>query len=529
MSVISSIFGRPSTLASDLVVEESFRLDRTEQLTTFERALQSRQHVLVYGLPRQGKTTLVRTALGDKPMVMIHANGRMTFEDIFRAFLMTTGCSVVVEKKKRREVTSKAEIQLPWTVKAAGEGTVSGEYTLRTFTADIHNPNDVAFLLGEIPNTPALVIDRFELLNKETRQVLLSALVLFSELKVLRVVLISSEGENPLHYHEKVPLDRHLAYVHVPPLSIGEVSQLVRHFGSKAGGDEGLLDIARYIHDTFGGSVDLCISAAELAAKGEFARGTRGVEDLSNAVHERMSNQLLQFLAAVFEKNWYVGYVQMLDDEEPAGSDEPVEFSGRGARHDLTLLVPYLRSGVATPAEEDAVFKALRTASLSFAAKLCSSPYRSGSAEYLASALAHFLRHPAEGHERIVYVPASLGADSTYVHIGTVICQMLVDARLDKRVSLKFADLSRFGLKRKLVIAKEFGPDSFRRILKKLARLQSRSRILPEPFVFGEDQASIWLPQNNATYGDVRPAIRAFLHEREQAELDDDDGVSDSD
>jgi hypothetical protein len=535
MSVIGSIFGRGATLVPQMAPETPFRLDRPEQLQAIKAALDSRQSVIVFGLPRQGKTTLVREALVDEAFVMTHADKEMSFEDIFRSFLMSTGCSVLVEKKRRRQVTTKAEVQLPWTVKGSGEAQLAGEYTLRTFTADISNHNDVAFLLREIPNIPILVIDRFELLSKPARQALLSALVLFSELRVLRVVLISSDDEHPLQYHEKVRLDRHLAYVHIPPLSLAEVSKLVQQLGS--GGEEsGTLEISDYIHRTFAGSVDLSISAAELAARGDFAKGGSEIDDLSHAIQERMRNQLLQFLAAIFEKRWYVPFVNRSQEEaskrEIDGWSTSVP-TGGGALHDLAQVLEGMRTndpprgrGGATSevAKVSDALEVLQTSTVRFGNALLSSRYRSGSLGFLAFAVTRFLKEPDEAPQRIEYLPASYEQPNRYIHIGSIVCQMLIDANLDKRLSFRFSDVSRYGLKRDLLIAGAFGQSDFNKMIKRLRRLQSRARILPEPFVFADDgRAYLWLPHNRVAYGDVRPSIKALLFEHEQTELDNED------
>jgi hypothetical protein len=49
-----------------------FGLPDLEQ--ALDQALQSGKHVLVYGAPRQGKTTLVRQAVAQRPHVILHGS-----------------------------------------------------------------------------------------------------------------------------------------------------------------------------------------------------------------------------------------------------------------------------------------------------------------------------------------------------------------------------------------------------------------------------------------------------------------------
>src|ERR1700760_325034 len=146
-------------------VRDPFYFARAEITKRFNNELLRKNHVLLYGLPRQGKTTLVRHALADREHVTLHASPDVGFADIFRNYLLTLGCSVAVEQRKKKKLGGKAEIKFKWPLVEAGAGGEGGgenEVTLRISTADIGSPNDVCYLLREYGQAPCLVLDRFE-------------------------------------------------------------------------------------------------------------------------------------------------------------------------------------------------------------------------------------------------------------------------------------------------------------------------------------------------------------------------------
>jgi len=124
----------------------SFFFGRPDLEQALEQALRSGKHVLVYGAPRQGKTTLVRQAVAQRSHVILHASRDCRFSDLSRNLLLSLGCSVKVEQKNKRRISGKAEIHFKWPFVSAGgstEGGLDNEQTYRTFSAEIDNPNDV--------------------------------------------------------------------------------------------------------------------------------------------------------------------------------------------------------------------------------------------------------------------------------------------------------------------------------------------------------------------------------------------------
>jgi len=198
---------------------DGFYFERADLIESFDEALSKRRHLLVHGLPRQGKTTFVRKALGDRPFIIIHGSSEITFADIFRVYLLTLGCSVTVEQTRRKKLGTKADVKLKFKIPfltsggvgVSGEAETEHEETDRNFTADISNANDVCYLLKELGATPYLILDRFEELSSNQRKTMLDALPLFYESGALEVVLIAASSDIPLDYHEQIRLSRCLS------------------------------------------------------------------------------------------------------------------------------------------------------------------------------------------------------------------------------------------------------------------------------------------------------------------------------
>lgn len=221
------MFNLWSRNSSDSQEVTNIYLERPVVSRLLQEALKSRKHMLVYGPARQGKSTIVRRLLAEAKSVTIRASRDTAFGDMFRTYLMTLGCSVTVEQKKRKKLGSKAEIKFQWPlISASGsaEAGVEGEVTLRSFSADINSPNDVCYLIREFGSAPILVVDGLERLRRRQRKTLLESLPIMFDNQALQICLISASSEMPLDYGEQIELSRYISPIIVPPLSSEETA-----------------------------------------------------------------------------------------------------------------------------------------------------------------------------------------------------------------------------------------------------------------------------------------------------------------
>jgi hypothetical protein len=545
---------------------EDFYFDRTTQSEELASALSRGRHVLVYGLPRQGKSTLVRRVLasredaGKNQSVTLHASKDFGFADIARNFLLALGCSVVAEQTRRKALGGKAELQLKWpfvSATAGGSADTSTQETYRTFTAELSDPNDVCHLLREMANIPILVVERFEDLKSKDRQRFIDFLQVCAETRVLQVVLVASSLEIPLEYRERIDLARYLTIIHLPPLSETENNLLVpQAFGAL--GHSAPLAIAERIFQAFNGSVEATVDMCGFIASqykvpssplaDEAAPTT--LELVSTEFREQARNGYLALMAAIIEENLEISCARSSARTpapaaaEPAGEGVTVASEADAsddADEAAAPSVPILENLAADP-----VFIELQTALQEIAhdsplddlppatrkqlrsiynnanrlgLALLQCEVESEALRLLAFALAKVVAGPT-GNVDETYAPAY--STETYdVNLGVLLCEILAKSDLAQPVVLDDEAIRAYLRDEGLVTTETRVDDTgrtvprpiVRRFSKRLRKLQRTLRIDPPIIAINKDRTSmsIWSAEDAAIMGDIKPDLTQLL------------------
>lgn len=553
---------------------DAFHYERSMLVERLAAEGRKGRHILLYGRPRQGKSTLVKRYLGERSYVHLHAYEDMSFADISRNYFLALGCSIVVEEKRKRKFGGKAEIKIGGPIVSLGgsaEAGIEGEVTVRSFTADMASPNDVCHVLRQFGTRPVLVIDRFEELGARKRRVVLDFLRLTAESRLLQVILIASSLDVPLEHRERLDFLRHLSVVHVSLLTQVEteafVKQAFEHLGCMLPSNAGST-----IYDLFAGSLDLTRdSCALFAATLRGRSGTVGVIDdaptraaLLEGIRAQTRAYLLTLLAAMLERGWtlpcYRRPVQSLDakaseagvgvattpaqakfhhrrpanaspsdpaaagkDEDDAIADDAIE----GETGDLELpaamatdpvFVDLLRLTQRSPTSSPAGLAPILADAVQLARTILRGAHIDEPVRLTAFSLVSLLGDPTAYFVE-PYEPLD-EYDSVFPSIGRMLLEILCEADLEQPVVVTAERIAKYLTDKGLLETPRPGRRSaIERVARHVRKLQRQLRLDPPIFkVDAERQwVLLWDPTNASLFGDIRPYLKELL------DADDDD------
>ena len=506
---------------------QAFFFERPDLEGALEKALARKEHVLLYGAPRQGKSTLVGRQLGKRGSVTFHASADTQFADLFRTYLLTLGASVVVEQTRKRKLGAKAEVSWGWPIFSAGGGVeASGEseVTRRNFSADLTNPNDICCLLREFKSAPCLVVEHFEQLGRKQRRLLLEFLRMSAEAGVLQVILVASTLDFPVGYRERLALSRCTTFIELPPLSEAEgqafVAACLKRLDRPAPPE-----VAAFLFEVFQGSVEptlrSCLRAAEELAGHPDAVTLR--KTLLADIHEEAQTQFLALVAAIAEADWTFTCARRVARVE-AGGARP----GRGS----VAMAPALAGDPVyrglrqalehedeQPAELPEGMAKLHAAALALGKQVLTTPTEAERVRLLAFALAALAEDPLASVGD-PYEPA-YGQERDDVKAGIVLCELMLEADLAQELTLTRESLAaHFGASGRELTEPQGGEPAPAGFARRLRRLQRRLGITPPVFRVsdGLDRITLWDPAHALLLGDVKPRLQALLDELRDAE-----------
>ncbi len=199
-------------------------------------ALKSGHNLVVYGPPRQGKTTLLNRCLGDARTVTIDCRPQLGRSQIYRVLLASLGYSVLVSSKRRGKVSTTVKVNAFGNEFGAGaEG--ESERVTQAVAVDLKNPSEVAYLVSRLGRSTPFVLNNFHLLDDKTQQSLLFDLVGFAERACVRFVIVGA-WPNADHLEDIEPaLSGKLKVVEVPLWSADELGALYALHRAQAAAD----------------------------------------------------------------------------------------------------------------------------------------------------------------------------------------------------------------------------------------------------------------------------------------------------
>lgn len=177
-------------------------VDRDEVDQKFIDSLSRKQHIVIYGSSKQGKTSLRKHCLNEDDYVVVSCQNKWTLSDLSSAILKECGFSIkqsvdkTVSGKHKVIAEAGGGIKVPLVgkgeAKAGYEGEKATETTVHTkqLELDPEDTNDVIRALGEIEFAKFIVLEDFHYLPDETQKDFSFSLKAFHEKSPFSFIIV---------------------------------------------------------------------------------------------------------------------------------------------------------------------------------------------------------------------------------------------------------------------------------------------------------------------------------------------------
>lgn len=148
----------------------------------FQQALDddSINAIVVYGMSKQGKSSLLRHTLAGREHVITDGNRGLSLEDLFHDLLCKAGFEY-------EQSEAGGEIKLAWFIEVSRHGTKRRE----PLRIKINNPASVAVALAEFRQRPVVVVDQFHALDVKAQREFATAIATFAA-NDIKVIIIGT-------------------------------------------------------------------------------------------------------------------------------------------------------------------------------------------------------------------------------------------------------------------------------------------------------------------------------------------------
>lgn len=223
---MSGLRTRPASVASVFGISRQLPqsyVPRRSQEDRLAAALSAGGHLVIWGEPRQGKSSLVRHQLkGVEHCIVQCAYGQRRF-DIYRMILREAGASVAVERKRRRARGIGARVSI-----FTGNLTKESETTERTFDIDISNINDVLRVIDDSAFDKVVVLEDFHYLGRPVQRQILQDMKAIYEKSHLKIILVGVWADRNQLLGLHVDLGGRVDAVEIPRWSENELAEVLR-------------------------------------------------------------------------------------------------------------------------------------------------------------------------------------------------------------------------------------------------------------------------------------------------------------
>lgn len=177
-------------------------VSRDEVDQKFVDSLARKQHIVIYGSSKQGKTSLRKHCLSDTDYVVVACQNRWSLSELHSAILKECGFSIrqSVEKSVSGKHKVVAELEAKARIPFLTEGAAKAgyEYEGEKATSEVYTPleldpedtNDVIRAISEVKFTKYIVLEDFHYLPDETQKDFSFALKTFHEKSQISFVIV---------------------------------------------------------------------------------------------------------------------------------------------------------------------------------------------------------------------------------------------------------------------------------------------------------------------------------------------------
>jgi hypothetical protein len=177
-------------------LDEVFGISRNVPLNYVERnhvdnqlkeCLKRKQHIVIYGSSKQGKTCLRKKNLDQDSFITVHCSNHIDLSNLNQLILKTAGFEIVSSHNKT--ITGKAKANATFGINFLAklnaetglEGSIENQTIKNSLELDLEDTNDVIRALQSINFKKYIVLDDFHYLNAKTQREFAFALKTFYE------------------------------------------------------------------------------------------------------------------------------------------------------------------------------------------------------------------------------------------------------------------------------------------------------------------------------------------------------------
>lgn len=237
--------------------------DRESLKTKLNDTLSTGRHLVVYGPPGQGKTTLLRGLIRSKESLLVDCRSNLARKDIYRILLTWSGYSVSLERKRSGKLGGKASLTI-FGVGINGDTSGEVENKYQQLQADLTKGTEVCSLIKETKPPKYIILNNFDFLSDSTQSAVASELGIFEEQSDLRFILIGRWSDR--YYVEKLSpeLSGRLEKIHVPLWSKSDLLSYISSSSSVSGAPIVENECQEYIAGVCNGDIGLFNRLARL-------------------------------------------------------------------------------------------------------------------------------------------------------------------------------------------------------------------------------------------------------------------------
>jgi hypothetical protein len=291
---LESVFGTSRHLPGSYVP----RMSQQEQLTA---ALSADSHLVVWGEPRQGKSSLLRHQLRDNSYCIIQCAYDQRRFDVYRMILREAGASVAVERKRRRSRGIGATVRI-----FSGNISSESETTERTFDIDISNINDVLRVIEDSGFNKIVVLEDFHYLGRSVQRQILQDMKAMYEKSLLKLILVGIWADRDQLLGLQMDIGGRVDAIEVPRWTDDELAQVVKkgeHLLRLSFDPQASQRLIACAQQSVGVLQDLALAACGEAERHRSASSTAPIE-ISEELVERAIQRVLDRSTA--RLRWYV-------------------------------------------------------------------------------------------------------------------------------------------------------------------------------------------------------------------------------
>lgn len=184
---LKQVFGTQRNLLLNYV-------SRTNVDDLLNECIYRKQHVVIFGGSKQGKTCLRKKNLSNDQYILINCQAESTIQSINQQILKLAGFEVTVSKNKTVKGEAKviASTSLPFLIKGTGEmgGFIESNVTKEPLDIDLSNVNDIQNALNSVGFKKIIVLDDFHYLSFTVQRAFAYQLkVFFDESDIIFIVV----------------------------------------------------------------------------------------------------------------------------------------------------------------------------------------------------------------------------------------------------------------------------------------------------------------------------------------------------